>query len=138
MSSIALNELDASAAARQLQRREISAEQLVRACLDRIEAREPAVQAWTHVAADAALAHARELDRGPIRGLLHGLPIGVKDLFDTADMPTAYGSPIYAQHQPAADAAAVALCREAGAIVLGKTVTTEFATFHPGKTVLSR
>lgn len=134
MNSIALNELDASAAARQLQRREISAEQLVRACLDRIEAREPAVQAWTHVAADAALARARELDSGPIRGLLHGLPIGVKDLFDTADMPTSYGSPIYAQHQPAADAAAVALCREAGAIVLGKTVTTEFATFHPGKT----
>ena len=134
MKSILLNELDASAAARQLQRREISAEQLVCACLDRIETREPAVQAWTHVAADAALAHARELDRGPIRGLLHGLPIGVKDLFDTADMPTTYGSPIYARHQPVADAAAVALCREAGAIVLGKTVTTEFATFHPGKT----
>ena len=84
MSSIALNELDASAAARQLQRREISAEQLVRACLDRIDAREPAVQAWTYIAADASLAHARELDRGPIRGLLHGLPIGVKDLFDSA------------------------------------------------------
>jgi len=134
MSSIALNELEASAAARQLQRRAITAEQLVRACLDRIEAREPAVQAWTHVAADAALEHARELDRGPIRGLLHGLPIGVKDLFDTADMPTSYGSSIYAQHVPAADAAAVALSREAGAIVLGKTVTTEFATFHPGKT----
>ena len=134
MSSIALNELDASAAAQQLQRREISAERLVRACLERIGAREPAVQAWTHIAADAALARARELDSGPIRGLLHGLPIGVKDLFDTADMPTSYGSPIYARHQPAADAAAVALCREAGAIVLGKTVTTEFATFHPGKT----
>lgn len=134
MNLTALNKLNASAAARQLQRREISAEQLVRACLERIEAREPAVQAWTHVAADAALARARELDSGPIRGLLHGLPIGVKDLFDTTDMPTAYGSPIYAHHQPIADAAAVALCREAGAIVLGKTVTTEFATFQPGKT----
>jgi Asp-tRNA(Asn)/Glu-tRNA(Gln) amidotransferase A subunit family amidase len=134
MNPIPLHQLDASAAARQLQRREISAEQLVRACLDRIEAREAAVQAWTYLAADAALAQARELDRGPIRGALHGLPIGVKDLFDTADMPTAYGSPIYAQHQPAADAASVALCREAGAIVLGKTVTTEFATMLPGKT----
>jgi Asp-tRNA(Asn)/Glu-tRNA(Gln) amidotransferase A subunit family amidase len=132
--SVALNELSASQAARQLNQRDISAEQLVRACLDRIEAREPAVQAWAHVAADAVLAHARELDRGPVRGLLHGLPIGVKDVFDTADMPTGYGSPIYAGHQPAADAAVVALCRQAGAIVLGKTVTTEFATFHPGKT----
>ena len=134
MNPIPLNELDASAAARLLQRREISAEQLVRACLDRIDAREAAVLAWTFVAADSALAHARELDRGPIRGLLHGLPIGVKDLFDSADMPTEYGSPIYAQHQPATDAAAVALCREAGAVILGKTVTTEFATFHAGKT----
>jgi Asp-tRNA(Asn)/Glu-tRNA(Gln) amidotransferase A subunit family amidase len=60
--------------------------------------------------------------------------LGVKDLFDTADAPTAYGSPIYAGHRPAADAAAVALCREAGALVLGKTVTTEFAYFHPGPT----
>jgi Asp-tRNA(Asn)/Glu-tRNA(Gln) amidotransferase A subunit family amidase len=66
--------------------------------------------------------------------LLHGLPIAVKDVFDTFDMPTAYGSPIYAGHRPAADAACVALARAAGAIVVGKTVTTEFATFHPGPT----
>jgi Asp-tRNA(Asn)/Glu-tRNA(Gln) amidotransferase A subunit family amidase len=66
--------------------------------------------------------------------MLHGLPIGVKDLFDTADMPTSYGSSIYARHRPSADAAAVALSREAGALILGKTVTTEFATFSPGKT----
>jgi Asp-tRNA(Asn)/Glu-tRNA(Gln) amidotransferase A subunit family amidase len=129
-----LNELGAFEAARKLTRREITAEQLVQACLDRIGQREPLVQAWTHLAADQALASARELDRGPVRGLLHGLPVGVKDLFDTADMPTSYGSPIYASYRPAADAAAVALCREAGAVVLGKTVTTEFATFHPGKT----
>ncbi|MBC7414409.1 MAG: amidase [Herminiimonas sp.] len=129
-----LNELDATSLARLLQRREISAEQVLRACLDRIEAREPTVQAWTHLAPDLALAQARVLDRGAIRGLLHGLPIGVKDLFDTADMPTGYGSPIYSGHQPMADAAVVARCRAAGAIVLGKTVTTEFATFHPGKT----
>ena len=67
-------------------------------------------------------------------GLLHGLPIAVKDLFDTCDMPSSYGSPIYASHRPAADAACVALARAAGAIVVGKTVTTEFATFHPGPT----
>ena len=129
-----LNELDASELARGLQRREITAEDVVRACLAHIEAREPAVQAWTHLAADAALTQARELDRGALRGALHGLPIGVKDLFDTVDMPTGYGSPIYAGHQPGADAAVVAQCRTAGAIILGKTVTTEFATFHPSKT----
>ncbi|MDO8301014.1 amidase [Lacisediminimonas sp.] len=129
-----LNRLSASQAAVKLQQREISAEQLVRSCLDRIEEREPAVQAWTQVAADSALAQARMLDSGPVRGLLHGLPIGVKDLFDTDGIATSYGSPIYANHVPDSDAAAVALAREAGAIVLGKTVTTEFATFHAGKT----
>lgn len=76
----------------------------------------------------------RELDRGPVRGLLHGLPIGIKDLFDTVGLPTSYGTAIYAGHQPAADAAVVAICRDAGAIVVGKTVTTELANFHPGKT----
>ena len=129
-----LNELSASELAKQLNRREISAHELVRACLDRIDHREPMVQAWTHVAADAALARAKQLDDGPVHGLLHGLPLGVKDLFDTCDMPTAYGSAIYADHRPAADAAIVALCREQGAIMLGKTVTTEFATFTPAKT----
>ena len=129
-----LNELDASALAPLLARREISAEQLVQACLDRIIEREPAVQAWSHLNPEAPLAQARQLDRGAVQGLLHGLPVGVKDLFDTADMPSTYGSPIYAKHQPAADASAVALCREQGAIMLGKTVSTEFATFNPGKT----
>jgi Asp-tRNA(Asn)/Glu-tRNA(Gln) amidotransferase A subunit family amidase len=69
-----------------------------------------------------------------VRGLLHGLPIGVKDLFDTIDFPTSYGSPVYGAHRPKVDAAAVALCREAGALVTGKTVTTEFAYFYPGAT----
>ena len=66
--------------------------------------------------------------------MLHGLPVGVKDIMDTCDMPTAYGSPIYAGHRPALDAATVALTRAAGAVLLGKTVTTEFAVFHPGPT----
>src|SRR6266513_3117798 len=85
-------------------------------------------------AREAALAGARRLDAEPPRGPLHGLPIAVKDLIDTVDMPTAYGSAIYRGHRPTADASCVALARAAGAIVLGKTVTTEFAAFTPGKT----
>lgn len=128
------NELGALEAARRIARRELSAETLVRACLERIEARDAVVGAWIHLDAEAALAEARSLDAGPLRGPLHGLPMGVKDLIDTVQMPTAYGSPIYAGHRPAWDAACVASARAAGALVLGKTVTTEFATYHPGKT----
>ncbi|WP_354681371.1 amidase [Cupriavidus plantarum] len=117
-----------------LARREARAEDVVRACLDRIEALESTVRAWTAVNADGALAAARQLDAGPVTGALHGLPIGVKDLMDTADLPTAYGSPIYAGHRPEYDAAVVAATRAAGAVVLGKTVTTEFATYQPGPT----
>ncbi len=129
-----LNQLEAWQAAALLARREIKAVDLVRACLDRIEARESEVHAFATLNADAALAHARRLDVGPIQGLLHGLPVGVKDIFDTVDMPTAYGSPIYTGHRPQADAASVALCREAGAVVLGKTITTELANMAPGVT----
>jgi Asp-tRNA(Asn)/Glu-tRNA(Gln) amidotransferase A subunit family amidase len=133
-----LNQLSASEAARRLGAREITAEQLARACLARIEEREGTVGAWIHLDPDAVLAQARQLDSGPVRGPLHGLPLGVKDLIDTADMPTAYGSPVYAGHRPRTDAACVALARAAGALVLGKTVTTEFAWFHPGKTANPR
>jgi Asp-tRNA(Asn)/Glu-tRNA(Gln) amidotransferase A subunit family amidase len=126
--------LSACEAAEQLAQRSLSAEDLVRDCLARIDAREGEVQAWNHVARDAALARARALDQGAHQGLLHGLPIGVKDLIATADMPTTYGSQIYAGHQPANDASCVALARAAGAVVLGKTVTTEFATFQPNQT----
>lgn len=134
ISGIHLERLTATEAARLLARREITAEALTRACLARIDQREPVVRAWTVIQADAAVEHARALDRGPIQGLLHGLPLGVKDLFDTVDLETTYGSFIYADHRPVADAATVSLCREAGAVVLGKTVTTEFATFQPGPT----
>ena len=130
-----LHELSAAQAAALLLRRELKAEDLVRACLERVAARNDDIHAFTHVDAVSALAQARALDAGPIRGPLHGLPLGVKDLFDTTDLPTAYGSAIYAHHRPVADAASVTLCREAGAIVLGKTVTTEFAYFTPGPTV---
>ena len=129
-----LHQQTASELAMQLLQREVKAEQIVLSCLERITEREPHVQAWSHLAADAAIDRARELDRGAVQGLLHGLPVGVKDLFDTFDMPTTYGSPIYEKNQPAADASVVALCREQGAVIMGKTVTTEFATFNPGKT----
>jgi len=132
--AIELNRLDAHDALARLARREITAVDLLRACLERIAAREADVRAFVRIDADAALAQARALDAGPVRGPLHGLPLGVKDLFDTADLPAAYGTPLYARHQPAADAAAVALCREAGAVILGKTVTTELAYFNPGPT----
>ncbi len=129
-----LTRLSATELARSLNDRSLKAETLTRACLEQIDAHEDQLHAWTHVARDAALARARALDSGPVQGLLHGLPMGVKDIFDTWDMPTAYGSPIYANHQPGTDAAPVALAREAGAVLLGKTVTTEFATFQAGPT----
>lgn len=129
-----LNRLSATIAARKLATREITAVSLLTDCLERISEREPAVRAWTFLDADAAMRRARALDAQPSMGLLHGLPIAVKDLFDTFDMPTCYGSPIYADHRPAWDAACVAVARAAGAIIVGKTVTTEFATFHPGPT----
>jgi Asp-tRNA(Asn)/Glu-tRNA(Gln) amidotransferase A subunit family amidase len=129
-----LNLLSATEAARKLATREIKAVSLLADCLERIAERESAVHAWTYLDAEAAMRRARSLDAQASAGLLHGLPIGVKDLFDTFDMPTSYGSPIYANHRPAADAACVALARAAGAIFVGKTVTTEFATFHPGPT----
>jgi amidase len=112
----------------------LTAETAAHGCLTRIAEREPVVGAWAHLDREKVLATARALDSATWRGPLHGVPIAVKDLLDTVDFPTEYGSPIYRGHLPAADAAAVALARAAGALVLGKTVTTEFATFHPGKT----
>lgn len=134
MNTNPLHELDASQAAALLARRELKSEDLVRACLERISARDGELHAFAQLDPVSALAQARALDAGPIRGPLHGLPLGVKDLFDTADLATSYGSAIYAGHRPAIDAASVALCREAGAVVMGKTVTTEFAYFQPGPT----
>ena len=112
----------------------LTAEAALRDCLERIAAREATVQAWQHLDPDAALAAARALDRGPSRGMLHGVPLAVKDVIDTADMPTTYGSPLYAGNRVAQDAACVAICRSKGAVVVGKTVTTEFAFVSPGKT----
>ncbi|MFO0987141.1 MAG: amidase [Alphaproteobacteria bacterium] len=113
-------------------------EDIVRDCLARIEARERTIRAWVHIDPAAALEQARRRDAERPRSPLHGVPIAVKDIFDTVDMPTAYGSPIYAGHRPVRDAAAVALLREAGAVILGKTVTTEFAAAFPGPTANPR
>src|SRR5437899_12407936 len=130
--------LSARAAAQEIAAGRLTAEALVTACLDRIAARESVVGAWHHLDPEAALAAARQRDAEAPSGPLHGIPSAVKDLIDTADMPTGYGSAIYQGHRPAADAACVALARAAGAIVLGKTVTTEFACFTAGKTANPR
>ena len=103
---------------------------IMEACLERIGERELSVRAFAWFDADAA----RRAALSPQQGPLHGLPIGVKDVLDTADMPSEYGSPIWRGWQPRADAAAVAWARAAGGVVIGKTVTTEFATRKPGPT----
>ena len=130
-----LESLSATQAAKALARREIKATDLLLSCLDRIGQRESTVKAWASLGKENALSRAKDLDKGAVKGLLHGLPIGVKDLFDTYDLPTSYGSPIYSHHYPAVDAVSVALLRQAGGIILGKTVSTEFATFKPPITV---
>jgi Asp-tRNA(Asn)/Glu-tRNA(Gln) amidotransferase A subunit family amidase len=130
--------LTARDAAREIAAGRLRAEALVSAALERITARERVVGAWHHLDPDAILAAARRCDASAPSGPLHGVPIAVKDLIDTVDMPTGYGSSIYEGHRPAADAACVALARAAGAIVVGKTVTTEFACFTAGKTANPR
>ena len=128
------NQLTAAQAVAQLASGALTAEALTRACLDRAEERK-SVKAWIWLDPEQALAQARAEDRAGRPGLLAGLPIGVKDIIDTADMPTEHGSPIYRGNRPFADAACIALLRMAGAVILGKTVTTEFANRFPGATV---
>ncbi len=129
-----LESLSASQAIKALSKREIKAIDLLLSCLDRIGQRENHVKAWTSLGKENALTRAKELDKGAFKGILHGLPIGVKDLYDTYDLPTSYGSPIYANHYPVTDAVSIALIRQAGGIILGKTVTTELASFKSGPT----
>ena len=128
------NTLTATELAKHIDSGRVTAEAIVRAHLDRIDRRDSDVLAWAHLAREPALERARVLDRGPRQGLLHGIPFGVKDIIDSYDQPTGYGSPIYKANRPIADAATVALARDAGAILLGKTVTTEFANRTPGPT----
>ncbi len=113
---------------------EAAPETVTRSFIDAIHERERDIQAFAWFDADRAIAAARELNLVSRRGPLHGLPFVVKDNIDTADVPTSYGSPIYEGHAPSSDAACVALLKDAGAFVLGKTVLTEFANFTPGPT----
>ena len=129
-----LNELAATDIVRGIAAGEFTCEAVTHACLDRIADQDGLIRAWTNFDPAAALAQARTLDRATVRRPLHGLPIGVKDVIDTFDMPTEMGSPIYRGHRPPADAACVALLRAAGAVILGKTVTCEFAGVTPGTT----
>lgn len=128
------NLLTASEASRLLADGTLTSVALVEACLARIAAREGEVRAWAHIDAAAALAQAKARDAEPRRSPLHGIPVGIKDIFDTFDMPTSYGSAIYRDHRPATDTAVVGLLRLAGAVILGKCVTTEFASPVPAGT----
>lgn len=130
--------LGVAQAARAIAQGELSSEELVQACLARIRETEPTVQAWQYLDENHALAQARgrDLQRAEGRpcGPLHGVPVGIKDIIDTTDMPTEDGTALHAGRMPAGDATVVAMLRAAGAVILGKTVTTELATYSPGKT----
>jgi Asp-tRNA(Asn)/Glu-tRNA(Gln) amidotransferase A subunit family amidase len=138
MDASQLNWLAASDAARGIREGAISAEQLAEACLARVREAEPQVQAWQFLDAEhvRAQARARDADRREGRpcGPLHGVPLGIKDIIDTVDMPTEDGTVLHAGRAPVQDAAVVARLRAAGAVIMGKTVTTECATYTPGKT----
>jgi Asp-tRNA(Asn)/Glu-tRNA(Gln) amidotransferase A subunit family amidase len=130
--------LSAVDAAREIREGKLSSEELVRACLERIRELETKVQAWIFLDEEHALAQARAADErkalGEPLGPLHGVPVGLKDIIDTADMPTENGTVLHKGRTPREDAAVVTMLRAAGAVLLGKTVTTECAYFTPGKT----
>ena len=138
MDSATLWQLSASDASRLIRDGALSSEELVQACLERVREIEPQVQAWTFLDEEHALAQARASDElrrsGQAAGPLCGVPVGIKDIIDTGDMPTENGTVLHAGRTPREDAAVVAKLRAAGAVILGKTVTTECAYFHPGKT----
>lgn len=119
--------LTAADASRAIEAGTLTSETLVRSCLDRIAIRDADVKAWAHLDPAKAIAAAREIDKQPRRSRLHGLPFGVKDMIDTADMPTTYNSANWQGHRPAKDAACVGVVRASGAVILGKTDTVEFA-----------
>lgn len=130
-----IHRLSASEIASRVNASELTAEAVISSCLDRIAERQPLIHAWCHLDREAALREARACDNRPGSSILRGVPTGVKDIIDTVDFPTEHGSPIYRGNRPSSDAACVALSRAAGGIVVGKTVTTEFANRHPGPTV---
>ena len=130
-----LNLLNATDAAKQIAAGHITSQQLVADCLQRIQERDPVIGAWKFLDPHHALAQARACDNGERTGPLLGVPVGIKDNFDTKDMPTEYGTAIYPGHRPKADTQSVATLKRAGAVILGKTVTSEFAGPYPGPTL---
>jgi Asp-tRNA(Asn)/Glu-tRNA(Gln) amidotransferase A subunit family amidase len=121
------HELNAATASRRIAEGTLNAETLARACVDRIASRDPTIRAWSYHDQAAVLRRARELDKQPVRGPLHGIPIAIKDVIETRDMPTGYNSPLLEGHQAGQDAPCVDTLRAAGAVIFGKTDTTEFA-----------
>ena len=138
MQRTSLATLTASEAARKMREGLVTSEELVQDCLERIRATEPIVHAWQFLDEEHALKQARAADErrrsGVAAGALNGIPVGIKDIIDTGDMPTENGCVLHKGRTPARDAAVVAKLRAAGAVILGKTVTTECAYFNPGKT----
>src|SRR5215472_9184535 len=138
MADDGLTALTATEAAAEIARGAVSAEDYVRACLDRIEGLDGEIKAFAHLDREHALAQARALDERRIQGHplgpLHGVPVAIKDIIDTADFPTELGSPLAAGRRPWRDATVVARLRAAGAVIIGKSVTTEFAYYQPGPT----
>lgn len=138
MDPSALHGLAACEAARLVREGVVSSEQLVEACLARVRQEEAGIQAWAFLNEDHALAQARAADAlrlgGSPTGPLHGVSVGVADVFDTADLPTELGSALHAGRTPSRDATAVAMLRGAGAVILGKTATAELGAEGPGRT----
>ncbi|MGY9006138.1 MAG: amidase [Alphaproteobacteria bacterium] len=134
MGPMGLNALGARDAAIQLAAGDITSEAIVRDCLDRIDAREGVVHAWDYIDPDYAIAQAKTLDGMARKSVLHGVPVGIKDIFDTLDMPTAHGFGPYAGDRSGRDSNCVAALRAAGMVIMGKTVTTEFACPVPRQT----
>lgn len=132
--TLALNQLGLAEMARRIALGEVSAEAIMQSCLQRIAEREAEVGAFVSIDPEAALQAARAADRVEASGSLHGIPIGVKDIIDTEHFVTGWGASCYHEHRPGRNASCVQLMLRAGAIVVGKTVTTEFAYFSPGKT----
>jgi Asp-tRNA(Asn)/Glu-tRNA(Gln) amidotransferase A subunit family amidase len=138
MADTELAALTAAEAAAQLAAGRITSEELVAACFTRIEAREAEIQAWAFLDRERALEEARSADaarrEGKGVGPLHGVPVGIKDIIDTADMPTEHGCAFFKGRRPYEDAACITLLRRAGAVILGKTVTCELAASTPSRT----
>lgn len=129
-----LTTLTATEAAALIAKKKLSSVELTRACLERIELRNPAVRAFCHLDPEFSLAEAAKADGESPRSLLHGVPFAVKDVIDTKDFPTELGTPIHVGRRPSKDANCVSLMRDAGAVLLGKVVSTEYALYKPNET----